>query len=1078
MPPTFGRLLTAGAVAAAFAPAAVQAQQTATVTGRVTTAGTGAPVAAAQVSIGGSGTGAVTREDGTFSFTAPARLVGTAVTVTVRRIGFQSVSQQITLRAGANAANFTLTGTTTQLTGVVVTALGEQREKSTLGTAQTQVSSEELNTTYDPNIVNQLAGKVSGVQITGAGTQGGSSAIRIRGVTSLTGNNSPLFVVDGIPVSSNSRGGDPSGSTATTDPRGADYGSVIQDINPDDIATLTVLKGPNAAALYGSRAANGAILITTKKGLNGRTGVQATSNVTWDRPSILPKYQNLYAQGSSGEFQFVDGAGGGTQDGNDQSYGPRMDGRTTGCIFERDAQGNVVTNESGNPIYDKTQPCTEFNSNGKGVPLVPHPDNVYSFFNTGRTTEGDVAFSGGTSRSQARVSIGAQNVDGIIPNSYLARITTLANGAIDVTDQLSATASLSYIRNTGQNRPGTGYNTGILEQFVWFGRQVDMNALRTYYQPDGSLYNWNYNYHNNPFWQQYANPQNDERNRVIASGTVQYKFADWLNATLRSGVDNYRFGVNADYAKGNLNFGNLSYNGAFADFQDTYNETNTDLILNASHSFLGDRFAVTGLAGGSQRRLNQGFSSVSVNGLSVQNIYNVSNAAIAPQNGQNQSVSRINGVYGSGAVTYNRWWTLEGTARNDWSSTLPKGANSYFYPSVSTSFVLTEVMPALRNYGVSFAKIRGGIARVGNAADPYSLFTTYTGSSSQFAGLPLYSLGNTLANATLKPELTTSREVGAELAFLDNRITFDASYYHKFTRNQLINIVVSQTSGFTNKAINAGELSNHGFEALLSTTPVRQRDFEWTSAFNYSFNRAVVTQLYPGLQTIVLGGTWNATVEARVGEPYGTIRGYTILKDQAGNWLLQDGLPQRGPLAVLGNVQPKWVGGWNNTFRYKRFSLSALVDMHIGGNIFSVTNMFGEYTGVLANTTKGREVDWNNPGIVVKGIDQATGKPNTVNVTAENYYQSFFELNERYVYSDTWYKLRELRFAYDLPPFLTRRLRAQSANVAFVGRNLLTRTHVPNIDPEFAYTTGNYQGMEFAALPNARSLGFSIRITP
>jgi TonB-linked SusC/RagA family outer membrane protein len=1057
---TWSRLL-AGALLGA-APAAVVAQQ-ATVVSGVVVSESGAPVQGAAVTIQSQGFGAITNAEGRYTFSVPASRSG-AVTLDVRRLGYVPKSVTIALGQGPVTQNFSLVAAPSQLTGVVVTALGVQREKSTLGTAQTQLSSEELNRTYDRNIVNQISGKVSGVQVTGSGTQGGSSQIRIRGMTSLTGNNSPLFVVDGTPISTDSRGGDPQSASQL---RGADYGSAVQDINPDDIATISVLKGPNAAALYGSRAANGVIVVTTKKGLSGGVGMEVTSNSTWDQASILPKYQNLYGQGSGGEFDYVDGAGGGVQDGNDQSFGPRLDGRTTGCIFK-----------TGTETYDTTHPCRQFTA-PDGGPWIPHPDNVESFFRTGRTLTGNVAFSGGTDRARARVSIGGENVDGIIPNSFLQRITTLANGTLDITDRFTSTASLSYIRNNGRNRPGTGYSAGILEQFVWFGRQVDMNALRNYRNEDGSEFNWNYNYHNNPFWIQYENPQKDQRDRVIATGEARYKFNGWLNGTLRSGVDNYRFGIDANYGKGNLVFGDLSYNGAFGLLRDTYNETNTDAILTAAHG-LGSRLFLNAMVGGSQRLLTRTSESVGVNGLSVEGIYNVANAAVAPQVGQSSARSRINGAYASASFTWDGWWTVEGTARNDWSSTLPKGENSYFYPSVNTSVVLTDALPFLKNRVLEYVKVRASAARVGADANPYALATTFSGSSSQFGGRPLFSLGNTLANASLKPELTTSREVGAELAFFDNRVTLDASWYHKYTRNQIINIVVSQTSGFANKAINAGELANHGVEALLSATPIRRPDLEWTSSFNYSHNKGQVTELYPGLQTIVLGGTWSATVEARVGEPYGTIRGFKIKRDADGNVLTSGGLPQQDPagLQVLGNVQPKWIGGWNNTVRYKRLSVNALIDMHIGGDIYSVTNMFGEYTGVLHNTTMGREVDWDKPGVVVQGIDDRTKQPNTTNVTAESYFQSFFRLHERYLYDDTWYKLRELRVGFELPRQWANRVYAQSASIALVGRNLWTKSDVPNVDPEFAYTTGNYQGFEFAALPNPRSVGFSIRLTP
>jgi TonB-dependent SusC/RagA subfamily outer membrane receptor len=336
------RRLLAGTLATSV-PAVVVAQQ-ATVVSGVVVSESGAPVQGAAVTIQSQGFGAITNAEGRYSFSVPANRSG-AVTLDVRRLGYVPKTVSITLGQGPVSQNFSLVAAPSQLTGVVVTALGVQREKSTLGTAQTQLSSEELNRTYDRNIVNQLSGKVSGVQVTGSGTQGGSSQIRIRGMTSLTGNNSPLFVVDGTPISSESRGGDPSGSGALAG-RGADFGSAIQDLNPDDIATISVLKGPNAAALYGSRAANGVIVVTTKKGLSGRVGMEVSTNMTWDQASVLPKYQNLYGQGSGGEFDFVDGAGGGVQDGNDQSYGPRLDGRTTGCVFK-----------AGTETYDTSHPC-------------------------------------------------------------------------------------------------------------------------------------------------------------------------------------------------------------------------------------------------------------------------------------------------------------------------------------------------------------------------------------------------------------------------------------------------------------------------------------------------------------------------------------------------------------------------------------------------------------------------------------------------------------------------------------------------------------------------------------------------
>ena len=1057
-----------------LAPMALYAQQGTTVSGAVTGAA-GEPLPAVNVAIPTLGVGAVTNDAGRYSFVVPtAKATGTH-TLTARRIGLQAKTVQITLGGASVTQDFVLAQAVSQLEGVVVTALGQTREKSQLGTAVQQVSSEQLNTTHDPNIMNQLSGKVSGVNITGAGTQGGSVNVRIRGFTSINGNNNPLYIVDGVPISNSDRGGDPSGASSylngLTD--GRDFGSAISDINPEDVANITVLKGPNAAALYGSRAANGVVLITTKRGSRGTSSTTITGSNTWDQASILPTYQNSYGQGSGGVFDFVDGAGGGVQDGNDQSFGPRLDGRTTGCRWVVGANGKPVVG-----TYDQNAPCRQFTA-PTGGPWVAHPDNVSSFFNTGQTRDGNIAFTGGTDKSSARLSLGGENVNGIIPNSFLKKITALATGSLDVSDKVTATGSVNYIHNTGQNRPGVGYNTGILEQFVWFGRQVDMNALKQQqYDADGNLYNWNYNYHNNPYWIQYDNPEKDVRDRTILNGSVAYRPTNWLNATLRSGTDFFRYNVDQQYAGGNLNYGDPNYQGAFAYLRDINNENNTELLLNATKQ-AASRLSINATVGGNVR--NQSFSTdgVGTTGISVANIYNVSNAAITPNNVQTVQNRRVNSVYGSAAFTWNDWWTVEATGRNDWSSTLPAGQNSYFYPSVNTSVVLTDAIPSLRGKGnLTFAKIRGAWAQVGADASPYQLRTVYNGSSTKFGSLPLYSLSNTIANPDLLPEKTLSTEGGFELGFGDNRVTIDASIYDKTTSNQIINLPLSSTSGFNLKSVNAGKIENKGFEALVSVVPFRSSNSEWTSSFNFSTNRGRVVELYPGLQTVVLGGTWAATVEARVGEPYGTIRGYGILKDAQGNWLLSDGLPQFDTLQVLGNTQPKWTGGWNNTVRYKRFTMNALIDTHIGGSIFSVTNMFGEYTGVLGNTLTGREVDWNNPGIVVKGIDEATGQPNQVNVTAEDFYQSFFELHERYVYNDTWTKLRELRVSYELPVRIASKMYASSASIALVGRNLYTWTKVPNIDPEFGYSTGNYQGMEFAALPNPRSIGFSIRLTP
>ncbi len=1038
------RTLFSAAAGLVVAATAASAQSPARITGRVATEG-GAPLPMVSVSIGSLRAGAYTDDNGHYSIEIPAsRLTGGAVVVTARRVGYAPKNATVTLTAGASVEqDFVLTQLPNELAGVVVTALGLEKEKSQLGTAQQQVSSDALNATHDANVVNELSGKVSGVTITGSGTQGGSTNIVIRGANSISGNNSPLFVVDGVPVSNNDRGGDPNGAY--------DFGSAISDIDPNNIASVSVLKGPNAAALYGSRAANGVVLITTKKGTatDGKIQTTFSTSYTADTPSILPKYQNLYGQGSGGQFKFVDGAGGGIQDGNDQSYGPRLDGR----------------------IIDQFT-CPQ------GCPWVAHPDNVKSFFNTGGTFTNNLAFSGGTDRASARVSVSTDNIKGYIPNNSFQKFAGGVSGQLQVSDRLSTSANVQYIKNQGLNRPGTGYNVGILEQFIWFGRQVDMNALRNYYDKNGNLFNWNYNYHNNPFWIQYENPEHDDRDRVIGQVSATYKLNDWINLTGRTGSDIYRMTISQDWAQGNLNFANPSYAGAFSLFNNTNNENNSELLLTARHS-LGSHFGFNGTAGANRRFTTYQSNSQSTSGISVPGIYNVSNAAISPTLNQFLQKQQVNSVYGSASFTFNDWWTVEGTARNDWSSTLPAGNNSYFYPSVNTSIVLTDAIPALRSRVLTYAKLRGSVAQVGADATPYQLATTYNGSSNKFGSLPLYSISSTIANPTLKPEITKSGEVGLELGFFNDRASIDASYYRKATTNQIINLTLAPTTGFSTKAINAGKIANAGFEGLLNITPIRTAGgFEWNSTFNYATNASKVVTLYPGLQTIVLGSSWALNVEARQGQPYGTLYGYSFLRDSAGNLITDGGYPQFGPRKVLGNVNPKWVGGWNNEFKYKRATVSFLLDYHVGGSIFSVSNMFGQYSGVFASSLPGREIDWDKPGVVVKGIDDVTGKPNTINITAENYYQSLFEIHEPFIYDDTYLKLRELRVGYDLTPYWAHKFYAQSVNIAFVGRNLWTHTNVPNIDPEFSYSTGAFQGVEFAALPNAKSVGFNVRIVP
>ncbi|MDO8502778.1 MAG: SusC/RagA family TonB-linked outer membrane protein [Gemmatimonadaceae bacterium] len=1063
----FVRLIVGSGLALlGFLPVGARAQQGTTVSGQVTAAVGGAPLVGARVAIPGQRVAAITDANGRYTLVVPAGISG-AVTLTARRIGYLPRSVQATLAGGSVRQDFVLEVSATQLAEVVVTALGAERQKSKLGTAQQQLSAGEVNNTRAQNLVQQIQGKVSGVQITSPGTQGGSTNIIIRGQNSITGNNQPLFIVDGVAVSNANRGGAPFVGSNTS----FDYGNAMSDLNPDDIESLSVLKGPNAAAIYGSRAANGVILITTRKGRNtgGRMRTELNTNLTFERPAILPDFQNGYGQGSGGAFEWVDGNYGGTNDGTDESWGPKMDGRLI-CQFDSPGAG--------------TSGCTP-------TPWSAHPNNVKDFFRTGVTASTTLAVSGGTDRSSGRLSLSADNITGIFPNNLFQRRTASLSGTFRASQRLTADGSVQYIHNSGRNRPGVGYSgrNPLQSMFNWYGRQINTESLRDFQKggltnggPATREFNWNYSYHNNPFWVMAENPQLDDRDRLIGSVSVNYQLADGLNAVLQTGSDIYRLGIQQLYARGAEEFVNLAYNGGFRFVNDYRNDNNTGLTVTGNRR-LANWLELNAVAGGSLRREYFNGNSQQTTGLVVPSVYNPANAAIAPSIDQQITRREVQGVYGSAAFTLKDWWTVEGTARNDWSSTLPVGANSYFYPSVNTSVVLTDALPGLQGRVISSLKLRGAMARVGSDAPVYSLVPVFFGESQRFGTQPQYRLDTRLANADLKPEITRSDEVGAEVSLFSNRVLLDASAYRKSTRNQIFDVEISGASGFDRKWINAGEISNKGIEALLTLNLFESpTGLSWNTTFNFARNVSEVVELAPDVETIVLGtgGFGDVIVEARRGEPYGAIRGYKFERDDAGNILVEDGYPLReSSLSVLGNIQPKWTGGWGNQLSFGNFSLNTLLDIRRGGKLYSVTNMFGEYAGVLASTMRGRETDWDDPGVLVEGIDVATGKANTKRITAEEYFHGLFGYTEQYVYDAGYAKLRELRVSYNLPgKWANRFLGARAASIALTGRNLMTWTNVPNIDPEFAYSSRNDQGIEVNMSPNPRSFGFNLRIIP
>jgi TonB-linked SusC/RagA family outer membrane protein len=1049
------RWLAAAFVAAAAASSPVAAQEPATVTGRVTNA-QGAAENAVTVRINTLNVGTTTATDGTYRLVIPASRLrsGQQVTITASRQGLASSSRTITLNPGASLSqNFQLGAAAVGLEGLVVTALGITREERAVSTSVQSVQGEELTQARETNIVNALSGKVSGVTVTNAGPQGGSARVVIRGANSIAGNNQPLFVVDGIPVSNQSPnyGGNRGYG-------GVDYGNAAGDINPDLIESVTVLKGPNAAALYGSRAANGAIVITTKRGRQGRSQLTVTQNVSRETPLRLPTYQNEYGQGSGGEFEFVDGAGGGTFDGFDESWGPRLDGTIRRQFF------------------------------GEG-PWVAHPNNVRDFFETGLTSNTNVQFSAGNERSDALISASHMNQNGMYPGMELKRTTVALNGSTSLSDRLRANASVQYINADGNNRPGVGYEgDNPMLQFVWFGRQVDTRMLRDRRRNEsGGMFNWNYNYHSNPYWIALENTNFDTRDRVIGNVSSTYNFTDWLSATVRSGTDLYQDQRQRNFAAGTIGIylqnGAVGNNGAFNTWDVFFQETNTDFLVRANRE-VASRIRVDASVGGNRRDQDTRSEYTEVLNLSAPDVFSLSNRAEDPYSDVYRTRKRVNSLYGQATFGYDDLFFVDVTGRNDWSSTLPAENNSYFYPSVSGSLILTDAFPSLDFGGaLSFGKVRASWARVGNDADPYQLRSVYT-SRDPFGGFATFEVPNTIANADLKPEQTESVELGAEFRFLRDRAGLEVTYYDAATTNQILTAPVSATSGYNFQVVNAGKVTNRGVEVQANLVPIRLANgLEWNITANYARNNNRVEELYGDIQTVVLGTYWGVTSEARKGERYGALYGtpYRRVTDRNSQFFGQpiigaSGVPLRGTSKeVLGHYTPDWIGSLRNELRFRGANLSFLLDTRQGGEIFSVTHMFGRYAGVLEETLQGRETPMVIPGVRVVDGDTVA---NTVEVDAETYWSGLYGLHEAHITDGSFVKLREVVLGYNVPNRMTRRLGVSGMNVSLVGRNLKLWTDTPHIDPETAFDASNAQGFEFGQFPSARSWGFNISVTP
>lgn len=959
-----------------------------------------------------------------------------------------------------------------------------------MGYTAQEVKQNALVQGKDNNLLNSLSGKIAGVRITNTQGDVGSSRIVIRGETSIAGENQPLFIVDGIPVDN---------SQLNARSSGRDFKNAIADLNPEDIKTLTVLKGPNAAALYGARAAHGAIVITTKGGDKRQKGIGITlhSSTQVSFVATLPEFQNLFGQGAGGRFSYVDGKGAGVNDGVDESWGPRLD---IGLLIPQfdsplDADGNRVATS-----------------------WVSHPNNVRDYFRMGISTNSGISVARGDDKYQFRVGYNYEKQVSIVPDAGTNKTNISLNTDYHLAKWIVVGATANYIVYTAPSLPGSATPSGSnvrsnspMLQFLWFGRQVDTNSLKADYTR-----NWNSSYYDNPFWSASYNTQSQERHRLIGDLHAEFRLTDGLNVRFRTSTDWYN-----DRRKSKVKWGSAgagSPYGSYAEDAYTVKENNTEVLATYIKQ-LNKNWGIDALLGFNVRNKQYENNYQAAPRLAVADLYTLTNSRDPLTSSNDFYRLRQYGLYGSIQLDYRRWAFLNITGRNDWSSTLPVDNNSYFYPSVTASVLLSEAF-GWRSKAVNYLKIRGGWSQVGADANPYQLATVFT-SETAFNGNPLQSSSTIGMNPNLKPEKTSSIEAGFEAAFWDNRLCLDFTYYKTDSRNQILKLATTAASGYTSQVRNAGHIRNRGYEIQLGAVPIQtSKGFRWNLDLNYGANSSKVVKLDDeGLITSYQLYSSGIQILASVGEAYGTLFGTSYVRDANGNVVVDaNGLPKISTTnKTLGKFTPDWTGGISNTFSYRSLSLSFLIDASVGGSIFSNTNKTGKYTGVLANTLSGRDAEhgglWyytdamgNNvrlpespsysvssdglyyaqvngqstrvyqDGIMVEGVTESGSKNEEV-VSAEKYYHRIYSIAEANVYDASYVKLREVALSYRLPRLWTQKLHLQEASVTLTGRNLWTiYKSVPNIDPESALTTGNAQGVEAYSLPTTRSFGVNLSV--
>ncbi|GAC1416877.1 MAG: SusC/RagA family TonB-linked outer membrane protein [Flavisolibacter sp.] len=1018
--------------------------QNKTITGRVTDEkGVGIPNAS--INVKGTRNGTTADAEGNFSLT----VVANAQVLEVSSLSYEP--QEVSIR-NSNAVSITLSTRNQALNEVVVTSLGITRDKRSLGYATQTVRADQLADRGQVNVVNALQGKLAGVNITGAsGSPGASTNINIRGISSFTGSNQPLFIVDGIPISNDvdRTNGGPLGTLGDNQPPNR-----ALDLDLNNIESVNVLKGPAASVLYGSRAAAGAIIITTKKGgtAGGKAQIILNSSYSIQNVTGLPEVQNQYGQGLNGIFDSTSGF----------SWGPKFG--TTPTI----ANGLLV--------------------NGAGVNYKAYPNNIKDFYQRGTIADNSLTINGGDQKQNYTFSIGNLTQNGILPNTSVNRTSVKFGANTLIRDRIRLGGSATFI-NTLQNGILGGNGNSAIGVLAALSRSIDLTGYKnngTYKNLDGTN-NFPLPSTDNPYFDAFENPLRSKLYRILGNITLGYDFNSWLSVTYRLGIDAYTdrrkqiYAISAAFRPAGQVLDNDIYRS----------ELNGDLIISAKKNdfFLKD-LTISALVG---QNLNQrNFQSVTLQGdnLAIPGFYNSSNATVFTNgSGENTVLRRLLGFYGQLSFAYHNYLFLELTGRADKSSTLPVNKNTFFYPSINAGFVFTDAFK-LNSRVLSYGKIRASATKVGRDAEPYLLSNTY-GSSGfgnnvasfnfPYGSIAGFGISTRIAPATLSPEFTTSYEAGLNLGFLKNRLSIDLAYFDEDSKSQIINVGIAPSTGFNTKTTNIGELTNKGLEALVNVSVIAGKSFNWDVSGNFTKITNRVVSIAPGTDNFQIPGSAfiGSVPSIKVGYPYGVIIGGAIPKSPDNSYLIN---PATGTFQsnvagqVLSNPNPEYQLGFTSNFKYKGFSLSSTFSFTKGGQILSFTSALYKARGVWIKTAEGRDQPHILPGEIQVGDKYI---PNNIQIPAQTYWQALGGLQSEFnVYDATNFRLREVLLGYDIPSSISSRLKINSMRLSIFANNVFFIAPNAIIDPEVnTQGAGNIRGLELQSAPNARTIGASLRIS-